>query len=755
MIKPYIYYLLAIFFSTALFGCREDSFSLSDEDIRPGEVRLNVVIDNFAGNTRGIMEESKEFFDVGELLHIQAIYHCDHNGEKYKTRQYGLLEYKGHGKWEPHNSSRSLNWPDEAVTGDFKAFFLAGSTGELNGNISPAKLLSDFKFAEVPLKGEVTGIDYGTTVSLRMTHLFTYITLNEMDNGVASDLWFSIPSIPGERELNNAFYLDFNPDPESFDITPTFTQIPSSDYKDSQGNGLVFVKAKLNETPGENDIGTMVSYFLEPGVYHTFDLIYPRGRNSYATYLSYNRDLEFVTGKDGLKANFRYVFSILKSLGIIVQQNPDDGWDEKEPTIIVDVEEFLRAVNRGTDYFVEDLNSGEQIQILERTSNGTRLLQNIDFNYEYYASMGSDNFKAVLNSVFDGNYHYIYHTACPLFYANYGTITNLGIRDSETRQPLVSCEHWEEGGFDNDLSYNGLIASYNYATVINVRVDNAKMEVKVLGRGTQESHNISLLFGVNRGNIYDIGLAGKLQLSVSNYPDREIIPRVNIGTATAQNLGSISGLSYIEDKNHDYDYPEIKILNNCIGSNGVYKVGGVCGNNMGTLEEIFLPVVSVDASASQGLESYLGGIAGEIPTSNSGSPRISGCIVRGDVKAGEVKSVVNLLSLSYTGGLAGSANVQCILINNSVSIDVVGPSSQEDGVEYGQGGAFGILKSLEGYSEGDIDDLACYPNKLSGPGYTGNFAGIVPKGYGWEEHFQNKNISLKQSVDRNIGRIED
>ena len=749
MIRSYIYAFLGILVSLLISGCREDYFPI-DEDIVPGDVRLQVEIENFEGDTRGILEESKVYFEEGELIHVQAIYECELDGETFQKRQYGLLEYKGHGKWEPHTSSRSLSWPDEAISGSFKAYYLAGSNGELSGNVSPAKLLSDFKFSEVPLSGEISGVKYGAAVTLRMKRLFTYLTLNEMENGVASELWFSIPSTPGERVLNNAFKLDFNPDPDSYEITPTFLQIPSKDYMDDSGNGLVFVQAKLNETAGENDIGTVVSYFLEPGVYHTFNLLYPRGRNNYATYLSYNRNLESVTGSEGLKGNHRYVFSILKSLGIIVQQNPDDGWDENDPIIIVDVEAFLRAVNSGNEYYVYDEETGVTTQILERTTSGTRLLRNIDFNYKYYDSFGTDNFRAILNSVFDGNYHYIYHTACPLFYTNYGTISNLGIRDSETRQPLISCENWN----NNNLNCNGLLASYNKGTVVNVRVVEAKMEIQMFARSTQESHNIGLLFGENTGNVFDIGLSGTLSLFVDNYQESDIIPRVNIGGLVAQNLGTISNVSYIDEKDNDYAYPVLTINNRCQGDNGVYKVGGICGNNMGTLEEIFLPEISVDASQSRGLESYIGGIAGEIPISDSGSPRVIGCIVRGEVKAGVIKSVINLLSLSYTGGVAGAVNVQAYIIDNSVSIDVHGPAEAENNVEYGEGGAFGIIKIQDGFSEGKIKDLACYANYLSGPDYIGNFAGIVPYGFGWDEFFKDLNISVKQLKEQNIGYVK-
>lgn len=752
MTRRYINILFALILPLLFAGCREDDLWSDDMDVVPGEVRFNIEIDGLDGNTRGIMEESKVMFEEGELLHIQAVYTCKHGDEpEYYERQYGLLEYKGRGKWEPHTSSRGLRWPDEAVTGTFKAYYFYGSTGELNENPMPKKLLSDYKFVEVPLSDEVIDIKYGVTVNLRMKHMFSYLTLTEMNNGVASELWFHIANTPGERVLNNAFYFKF--DAETYEITPVFCQVPDENYVNENGQPLVYIKAKLNETEGENDIGTTVSYFLEPGVYYTFDLLYPRSRETYGTYLSYNRNLQTVTGDDGLLANHRYVFSVLKSLGIIVKHNPDEGWDENHAPIKIDVEEFLRSVNRGSDYFVDN-EDGTRTQVLEKTNTGTRLLHNIDFEYFNYTSFGADNFRAIQNSIFDGNFHYIYHTACPLFFSNNGTITNLGLRDCETKEPLVSDEHLKRDDFELDCSYNGLIAAYNYATVINVRVINAKMSVRINATSSQEAHNAGLLFGVNRGNVYDIGLSGDLILNVENNPGNEKIPRVNIGALAAQNLGRFSGISFIDDPDYDFEYPEIQIINGCKGTNGVYKVGGVVGNNMGVLEDIFFPSVKVDASTSQGLESYLGGMIGDNTSSTASAPMVMGNIVRGEVICGEVLPQINLLSLCYTGGMAGSLNVQAIVQNNSVSVDVKGPAKAEDKVEYGTGGVFGILKLLTGYEEGNISDLAWYANTLAGPDYIGNFAGIAPYGFDWDTHYKDNNISLKKIKPENIGFIQ-
>lgn len=734
-----------------IFGSCSDEGFPTDGFGPAGEVTFDIGIEGMGG-TRSAVDESKTYFDVGELIHVRAEYECRLEDETFTRLQYGVLKYDGRGSWSPYGASYALKWPDDAVGGSFEAYYINGSNGVLSGNNMQPKLLSDFRFDAIPLHGEMHNVRYGQAVKLQMRRVFSLLTLTDMKEGISDELWFTVPdnSDVSGKPLNNAFRLLFNP--ETYEMTQEFSRIASADYKDDNDMPLVFIKSKLTETETEEQgVQTEVNYLLQPGTYHKFDVLYPRGRTTYATYLTYGRDLSLVEGAEEFRPNGRYTFSILKSLGVIVEETPEDGWDDTEPTVIIDVEAFLRAANSGSDYFVKDPDTDEDVQILESTLDGTRLLRNVDFRNFYYDIFENGLFKPVLGNTFDGGYHYIYNMGCPLFYENNGVIINLGIRNAKTG-PIISSENKPVFGTTLDTSYNGLITSRNYGTVSNVRVDNAEMTVQIQtsdpDEPTQEAHNASLLFGVNRGNVYDLALAGTLTLTVENAPGETVMPRVSMGGVAGQNLGTVYGLTYIDDDT--FEMPVLTIYNNCRGDNGVYKVGGIVGNNTGNLMDIFIPQVIADASASSGLESYLGGMVGDNPSSNTGAPRIADCIVRGEVIAGKVTPVLNLTSLSYAGGVAGSMSIQADVLNSSVTVGVSGSPFTSTDVEYAEGGAFGILETSVGIYEGSIQTLACYGSKLTGSGYMGNFAGIVPQGFG-QEHYLDKGINVRRITDKFVG----
>lgn len=708
--------------------------------------------------TRGIDDESKTVFETGELIHIRAEFECVFNGEEYTETHYGVVKYAGKGVWNPLSDEYALIWPNEAVRGHFTAYYMNGSTGAFTENTMQPRLLSSYGYAEIPLSAEVKNVKYGEAVKLKMKRMFAHLKLTELREGISNQLWFTVPE-SDEVTLNNAFRFEF--DPDTREIKPSFLQVPSSAYKDSKGNGLVYIDSKIIESDpeGMGEMTANVSYFLEPGVYHKFDILYPRSHDTYSTYLSYGRHLNVVvkdiTGEEDLKANGRYVFSILKSLGVIVDNAPEQGWDKTNAAVEVDVEKFLRAVNSGSSYYETDPETGEEVQILEQTVDGTRLLMNVDFKHTYYDVFGEDAFKPILNTVFNGNYHYIHNMGCPLFYQNDGTIINLGIKNADTsRHPLVSSENFASHGSVFDNSYNGIIASRNYGTVSNVRVSGVKMTVQILTSDadniTQEAHNVALLFGTNSGNIYDVALAGMLTLTVENHPSETVIPRVSIGGIVGQNLGLVSGIDNIDDEG--FYSPMLTIINNCKGDNGVYKMGGIAGNHTGTLDDLFIPSLQIVATDSRGLESSLGGLVGEVPTSPSGAPSIFGCIVRGEVSAGVVNPILNLESFSYAGGIAGIFNVQGSIKNCSISVGVTGSPNTIDNVDYAEGGAFGFLRASPGYAEGEIHTVACFGSRLLGHDKVGNFAGIASAGYDWN-HYKDNQITIKQMAADNVGAI--
>ena len=775
MSRVYIRLLSAIFITAILAGCREDMEFVPDEAARGESVPVNISVDVAdCDDTRGVLSESKTEFDSNELIHIRAEFLCEEKdaaGNVLQERKdvvytalkcsYSTYSDKRYNiQWTNISELPALMWPDDAKTGTFTAYYIAGSSGALSSNQMESKLLSEYKASEVPMCAEVKNVAYGQAVRLSMKRMFSFLTLTDIQEGVSDDLWFTVQN---DEKFNNAFRLLFNESTK--EITPDFCRV-GNNYTDDSGKQLIVVEPynrENREDVADDGSAAGVSYFLEPRVYTQFSILYPRSRSEYATYLTYNNDLSKIISGEGNEEgaflpNGRYVFSILKSLGVVVETSPDDGWDKTEPTVDIDVESFLRAVHSGSDYFEVDEETDDKVQILESTSEGTRLLRNVSFHNEYYDVFRpgtTDEFRPTLNNTFDGNYHYIYDMSCPLFYENNGNIINLGIRDAKTNdgQPVVSCEAANQE-YGAEMSHNGIIASNNNGVVDNVRVVNVDMTVHIMAFGAGEAHDVSLLFGVNNGRVYDVGLAGEFNLTVRNASDGNMMPKVTIGGLAGQNIGTIRGISYIEDEKENFKMPTIKITNECQGANGAYWVGGMVGSNMGNLEDIFIPSVEVDATRSIGVGSYIGGMVGESPNSSSGAPSITGCIVRGGVAAGRVSSLTNISAYSYTGGVAGSLNLHSNIDNCSVSVGVTDSTDKDDRGEYGQGGAFGVIQLIPeglGLQEGTVRILSCYGQTLEGNGYVGNFAGIVPKGYGWE-YYENNRIDVKQYGEmQNIG----
>lgn len=785
MTKSYLHLFVAFSLMLLLTGCYKDELSMqgeatSDNDL-PVEFEIGIAEDV---GTRGILNESKKEFTSGELIHVRAEFSCEdrQSGESWKVNKYTMLQCSyttsssngGHYNvtWNTKSGAEQLKWPNQATSASFTAYYIAGSTDRLSGNAMQPILLSEYKTVEIPLFAEVKDARYGDAIRLDMTRIFSFLTLTDIQAGVSDNMWFSLPE--GQRgKLHNAFQLLF--DENTFEMKQNFVTIPDQSYKDVDGSGLAYVKEHKLEPlkDGETDDGSAVGicFFLEPGVYTQFCILYPRTRDKYSTYLSYDKNLQEVlkdpeTNPEGkFLPNGRYVFSVLRSLGVVVHEKPEDGWDNSDPKAVIDVEAFLRAAEAGTKYTEPDPDTGEEVLFLEPIEGGTRLVCNVSFQYEYYEAFGDDKWRPSLHNIFDGDYHYIYHVACPVFFENYGTITNVGFRSIETKKPILSQQPLThpEG---LEMSHNGIISMRNMpdGLIDNVRVIDADITVQILTHdnyevATQEAHDVSLLVGQNQGRIYDIGLAGELNLTVENAEGETYIPRMTIGGIAGQNSGVIRGLTYITDeKEPTLTMPVITLYNKCQGDNGAYWVGGLVGNNYGNLEDLFVPEVNVDASGSRGAVSYLGGITGECPSSSSGAPSISGCMVRGSVKAGTVGTLANVLSYSYTGAVSGAWNIQSNLSDSSVSVDVVDESTVDDDTEYAQGGVFGIIQPIPigtGFQDGAINGLTCFSEKLKGNGIIGNFAGIVPYGYGWDEYWKDSDIHVKQYGYDIIGLVKE
>lgn len=763
MHRIYIY-ILGLMIMGALTAC-SDELEYGSHEANPGGSKSVEIEVNIVGrlSTREVDEDSKQFFEPGELIHVSATYYC--KDKDTPVYQYCAMKFDGKGTWSPLYAENTLSWPDDAVSADFTAYYLYDTNDMFGAQAMQPVLLGDFGLDQDPLLGEAKNVEYGRAVKFDMKHIFTRFIVTQISNNVSNELYFMPERVNADYEtnpdtnadiqteystFNNAFLLKLD---ENGLLCHEFTRVGSDTYRDSNtGQPLVFIKSKTElYLDDDNEMKTRVGFFLQPKIYKKFDLLYPRSRTETATYMNYSEDLSKMTGPEGLEANKFYEFSILKSLGVVVDKNPEDNWDESEPVIILDVEGFIRAAMAGTSYSQKDENSDMEVEILERTLEGSRLLRNVDFQYAYY-----DIFKdgallpdMGLGRLFDGNYHYVHNLGCPMFNTNSGTIRNLGIKndDPEREISLTSTKKYsaEWGSSDNDFSQNGIICRSNIGTLSNLRVINMNIKVGIQTTGnffeesSQEAHSAAILVGVNSGTIRDLELGGNFKIVV--HSSGEIMPRVMLGAIAGQNMGLISGISPIEEENFN---PKYSVINKCQGESGSYLVGGVAGRNTGTLSDIMMSSLEVDGTKSRGVVSVTGGLAGSIDESNLSAPVVVGCIVRGNVRAGETRALTNIDSYSYTGGVAGAINIQAYVSESSCAMGVYGTKSYDSAVKYAVGGAFGRIEKTQNVNEGEINTLACFGSALDGLVNIGNFAGISPSDFTWEEKYDGHNINVKQ-----------
>lgn len=733
--------------------------------------------------TRGFDEGDnvKTAFRSGDVIHIQGTFNTKYlldDGETYGKgviTRYGAFTYNGKG-WTKTDGS-TLTWPSIAVDGQFKAYYVSNSNGVLTSD-KPTVItsLSEITPSSDPLKAESDpGIEYGHAVQLDFSHICAYLTLIDLEPMVADEYWLHRPLTDNgtdEQTFNNAFSISLAQGAHGQELKFEFFQLKNSDYNNMVSIAARAIESRTYDESGTETVITKANYFLEPGYYDTFSLCYPSLAPKTFDYLKYdyNNIPDNVGGVDtpntppDLKGNTTYTLTITKSPGITIVNPPSpDGWDDSGVYKDVDVEEFLKAVNNNGSYTNSD---GEQI--LESTPNGTRLLYNVDFKFQDYTTGFEDGFypNIMAGSVFDGNHHYIKNLASPLFRYNFGTIQNLGIRDVRIDATSYEAPYEDENEDENkDQSRHGALCMWNRAAAVisNVRVMSVDMTIRVQSEiqandDGSETHNIGGVVGSNTGRIHKAALSGNFNITVTG-TDKNVNASVLIGGLAGQNAasGEIYDVSPLEDD------LSIRITNSCEGDIGSYSVGGIVGESTGFVTGVILSNITVDGSLSKGVTSYMGGIAGKLEVSSGSEASVKSCIVNGSVTAGTTMPYGDIHSSSYIGGLVGS-DLGVPVIGSRGAVSTYGSSDAREDVLYATGGAFGrIRETASGIY--DFQNLIAYGSELKAPqegsgqtvttNYTGNFAGIVPKGHDWP-YYAAQHITVRVfSQFENIGKALD
>lgn len=761
-------YLLSALLVVAGFAACSRDAAFAEEGGPTAESELPVEF-TFAlpeAATRAV-EGPKTQFAESDVIHIQGTFTMKDGSQ---TIRYGAMSYTNQGAWKSVAGSE-LRWPNLAASGQFTAYYVATPTDKESGGLlhpggaAVQVRLDALKNDGDPLKAEsAPGIGYGHAVMLRFNHLCAYLTLNYLEPMVATSYWLTRRKSDGVV-FNNAFklYLD-----EEKRLRFEFCQDSDNHYPQlgSSENGFVYIASSVSNFTGENGgIGACTNYFLEPGLYEDFSLVYRNSETEYTEYLRYDYTaIPDVAGHEKTSPDFKagvpYVLEINKSSGVtmVLPSDGNETWDDSQECYEVDVEAFLRAVQGKTAYYYDE--GGKSVQILEKTATGTKLLKNVDFKFAKYDIFAGDFQPNVTGGTFDGGNHYIANLGCPLFYINEGIIENLRIKGIDTTQEaaepyLVSEENarsrWTGNAYD--LSRTGGVCRRNMETGVirNVRIsDGVKMVVRVKSKkdgsaddngNTQgtEAHNVGCVAGSNVGTIEDVELAGIIEIALSNHDaaKQDLFVQLNAGGIVGQNgaNGRISAVMPCEEG------LQIALTNRCTGKLAAYYMGGIVGSNSGNLSDIIVPGLCIDSSESVGLTAYLGGVAGDLSAaspanSESYAVRVASCTVSGEIRGGKVNPHGDLTCAILAGGLAG-ATLHTPVTDCQTAVSVYNTQVQlQDGVVCATGGAFGRIRK-EGSDTPPIREIIAFGDDLQGPAdaaraaYIGNFAGLDHSSMTW------------------------
>lgn len=758
-----IFILLPAFLAAAgLWSCSNDIHE--SELPLGGGVPVEFAFDDPASfdGTRAV--NYKTLFAVDDVIHVQATF-LDKDGKA--TTDYGAMQLNASRKWAPVEGTQ-LYWPFDAVTGNFKAYYIHGSTAMLahteGQTVTTATTnLSVITDQQDPLVAEKEGVKYGAAVNMQFTHACTHLTLEKLDQNV-TDYYWMVKN--GDEPILNAFRLSLDTENK---LNLEFLSEPDSDYND-----VVYVSRRSEsmtaEEEVENEDGTTetvtrnyskVSFYLAPGIYDSFEL---RTNNNFP-YMSFLNSIpgDEKTGRKAgeLLANHPYILDVEFAKGADFVTNTDKDWDESEGAYKVNVRDFLDAIRNNKEYTVKTDN-GEDKSILRSVNGSLVLMCNIDFqNFKDYNTLGFSP-DVGQGTTFDGNLHYIENIGHPIFRDNSGTIQNLGLKNFSSEVTA-----FEVAGDDNaDFSHIGGLCLNNRtgATIRNIRMEDFNLTVKIQAEDSQEkksneNFSIGALCGYNLSTISEISLKGKINIDVKPAGETStdeyhyVDANINIGgivgnhTMTLSDVGPQSGQTF-----------SVTITNTCKGretwGSGVFCVGGAVG--LSTAKEISRVVmrnVTIEVKDSDGYQQYIGGLAGRMRGATA-TNIMSDCTVDGSLTCGTVSrygtSAIN--PYCYVGGISGNARdyiiSNCRAVcnidsrNNSISPDATYATGGaigmiQSGVELSDNSAYG--ESLYGPQQEDLENALQQGNQqgdsqddqqqVSGNAYVGNFAGIARTSY--------------------------
>lgn len=777
MLKQLLYIICLLLCPILLGSCQDDIYGLESDTSDEMPIDFNLYLSPPNGS-RAFSDDIpvKTSFTNGDVIHILGTFKTKALQEDGSTvdgevKRYGALQYNATTRNWTAVSGNTLTWPSIATSGSFQAYYVSGSNGVLTvDNPVFESSLSNITPMTDPLEASADNVIYGHAVALNFKHICANLMLTELQPMVSTVYFFNTDDVyesdmTTPRAFNNGFELKLNYNAENQpELSFDFIQIPDPDFPTSIHIAGKAMAQESIDAAGNVTTTGKVYYFLQPGYYPKFDLTYPAQAPQTYNYLSYDytKIPDNVAGpnienvKPNLASNTTYTLAINKSPGVIITAPPSEGgWDDDgDYHIVVDVEEFLKAVYNSSDY------SEDNVKILEATADGTKLLKNLDFQYFDYSHFKDSSFNPNVqdSKVFDGDLHYIRHLGSPLFRYNYGTIKNIGIEDVR----IVGTSYEDQSR--DFMNRHGALCMWNrqMATITNVRVTNVDMTINVQSSQSadedgSETHNIGCIIGSNTGNVTSLSLSGTLSLTVQPYNNNVVNSKVLIGGISGQNAAE-GNINEVSSRGTGL---QINITNTCSGLLGSYTIGGIVGVSSGLISDVTLPYVNINSVNSKGVTSYIGGMAGQLAVTPTQASQLASCIVGGSIYAGPTAVYGALSSENYLGGIAGV--VMGVPISECRSaVSVYGTSPTYSNIIYATGGAFGRIRPS---ATNSFDDIIAYGSVLQAPqnssqaddikNFVGNFAGLVPTGQTWDSDYANHNILVHAFTEVNIGGTMD
>lgn len=417
----------------------------------------------------------KEAFKKEDGIHICTTFTLNDTKEK---KVYSFLKYDD-SKWVETNTT-TFNWPWNAVSASFVAYYLPTAENYKNGN----KLNNNGKVTfslstlgqndDEPLMATYTNVKAGGSVYLQFNHLFSKLTFTELGQEVTE---------------NEELRLIVPKSDDSWSIT-----LSNNEFQEESAVAEEYIAGKVSNS---QDIT-----FLIPAIDKGTKITLAKKNMSTLHTLTLPETLT-----NGLETGKHYRISVTNLFDNFVSDDIEEGWNEDNSVTFLNAQEiggYLKGVSEGTDYSV--IREGKTVKILITYKEGDDQIvaQIRDVNFKNIPFELPE--KDLTNVKFNGNNHYIKNVNLKgvkkgykaIFGENNGEMSNLMIENVKT----------EAGDAE---TYLGILVGRNKGTLSNIRI---KGEISLTANSN--SQYIGTLTGYNEKNITHCSVTGKLTIMVAH-----------------------------------------------------------------------------------------------------------------------------------------------------------------------------------------------------------------------------------------------